>query len=402
MLGGENMMMCSPTQAISPVVIKQGVAIFTQSRIRLLQLCPKKQWFRYELGLVPTTERETTLSFGSLIHACLELWHAPDSFIPDERLSAIRHAINLAYSGRNEDEKQKELWHYATAMMRGYCEKYPAEGEKFNVVAVEKFAHGPIQNPRLRRGKSYKTIFALKADGLVEKHDDFMDNSTYWLLEHKTAASVDGGYLEKLWTDLQNISYSLYLEQSLGIKITGVIYNILVKTKLKQKMGETEEQFQVRYEEQCAKNKSGKSSATRQFPETDDEFQARLAEFYSQPHAFHREEILVDETRFDEVRQELWNVTQLYLHMRRQNCWPRNRAACWDYSRRCGYFDVCSAKDEDFEQMAEMYLRKETPHQEIKEFITMQEGTSHEAGPQNEEKSDRVPGVYSGQVGLDW
>jgi hypothetical protein len=52
--------------------------------------------------------------------------------------------------------------------------------------------------------------------------------------------------------------------------------------------------------------------------------------------------------------------------------------------------------------MCEMYLRKEAPHQEIKEFITMQEGTSHEAAPQNENKSDRVPGVYSRQVGLDW
>jgi hypothetical protein len=360
---------------IPPLILKPGQTVLTQSSIGLMQLCPKKFWFRHEMGLVPDAMTEAALSFGSLGHACLESLYGPEWAEIDWSISVrrdIQTTINEAYPNRNEDPHQKALWHYATAMMRGYQKRYPADSEGFSVLAVEQFAHGTIRNPNIRdkRGKSHKVVFALKADGLVERNNPNDPwNGTTWLLEHKTASSVDGAYLEKLQTDLQINIYSLYLQECFDIKITGVIYNVLVKSRLQQRMGETEEQFEARYAEQCAKNKSGKSSATRQLPETDDEFQARLAEFYSRPDSYHREEVLVDETRFDEVRAELWGLTQLYLTMRRTNIWPRNRKACWDYGRRCGYFDVCSAKDCDFEQMRELYLREEEPHSEIREFI---------------------------------
>lgn len=361
---------------LPPLVLRPNQSILTQTAIALLQLCPKKFWFRDVLGLAPQTMTDSTLSFGSLIHGCLEVWHGPDIHNEDkteiDKGEFIQTDINEAYPGRNDDAHPKALWHLATAMMRGYQLRYPADSESFATIAVEQFAYGPIRNPKVSRsrGKSYKVVFALKADGLVARHREQDPwRGTCWLLEHKTASSIDGAYLEKLQTDLQIISYALYLQECFGIKITGVIYNVLVKSRLQQRMGETEEQFEARYAEQCAKNKSGKSSATRQLPETDDEFQARLAEFYSRPEAFHREEVLVDETRFDEVRSELWGLTQLYLTMRRTNIWPRNRKACWDYGRRCGYFDVCSAKPEDFEQMRELYLREEEPHSEIREFI---------------------------------
>ncbi len=56
-----------------------------------------------------------------------------------------------------------------------------------------------------------------KADAIVQRSDGM------YLLEHKTAASIDGNYLDKLWTDTQIALYCYYLRE-LGYPIVGVIY----------------------------------------------------------------------------------------------------------------------------------------------------------------------------------
>jgi hypothetical protein len=140
------------------------------------------------------------------------------------------------------------------------------------------------------------------------------------LLEHKTAASLDGNYLDRLWTDTQIALYSHYLRQ-LGYPIVGVIYNVLLKSRLKQSVGETQEEYEIRRAELAAKNKSGKSSAKRQMPESDEAFQARLAEWYSRPEAFHREHIYLSEDRLAMLQEEVWEITQQYLDARRRGKW---------------------------------------------------------------------------------
>jgi hypothetical protein len=43
--------------------------------------------------------------------------------------------------------------------------------------------------------------------------------------------------------DFQIAIYSHYVEEALGIPITGVIYNVLGKARLQQGKGETEEEY---------------------------------------------------------------------------------------------------------------------------------------------------------------
>ena len=57
-------------------------------------------------------------------------------------------------------------------------------------------------------------------DGIVRQ------DGQYFLLEHKTASQIDASYLERLWTDFQIILYAWYLEQTLGITVSGIIYNV--------------------------------------------------------------------------------------------------------------------------------------------------------------------------------
>ena len=179
----------------------------TYSMWSLFRNCRKACEYRYELGLTPR-DRDPNLSFGSLIHDALELWHGARD------LASVLDLIDRACAGRVSDEGVRRDWHLARAMMTGYAARYPAE--EFAVVALEKTFEGPIVNPATGAA-SRSFVLAGKVDGIVRIGGD------HYILEHKTAATIDADYLERLWTDFQIAIYSHYAEQSLGIPITGVI-----------------------------------------------------------------------------------------------------------------------------------------------------------------------------------
>ncbi len=241
--------------------------------------------------------------------------------------------VNDAFENRVVDSNQMFQWHLATAMIRSYAERYA--NEEFEIVEVEKEFVGDIRNPDTGR-QSQTFRIAGKVDGIVRCHDGL------YLLEHKTASTVDASYLDKLWTDTQIALYCYYLRE-LGYPIVGVIYNVLLKSRLKQGKGETQEEYEVRHAELAAKNKSGKSTAKRQMPETDDEFQARLTEWYSRPEAFHREFIYLSEDRLAMLQDEVWEITQQYLDARRRGKWLLNTSNCFSYQRPCEYLAYCQS-----------------------------------------------------------
>ncbi len=242
--------------------------LLTYSALNTFRNCPRKYKNRYLDNLRPR-ERAEALSFGSVIHTAIELWYRSSN--TESRLRDVLAYVNDAFENRVVDPNLMVQWHLATAMIRGYAERYATED--FEVVEVEKEFVGEIRNPDTGR-QSQTFRIAGKVDGIVRCHDGL------YLLEHKTASTVDASYLDKLWTDTQIALYCYYLRE-LGYPIVGVIYNVLLKSRLKQGKGETQEEYEVRHAELAAKNKSGKSTAKRQMPETDDEFQARLTEWYS-------------------------------------------------------------------------------------------------------------------------
>ena len=304
--------------------------LLTYSALNTFRNCPRKYKNRYLDNLRPR-ERAEALSFGSVIHTAIELWYrSPDT---ESRLPDVLAYIDDAFENRVVDPNLMVQWHLATAMIRGYAERYATED--FEVVEVEKEFVGEIRNPDTGR-QSQTFRIAGKVDGIVRCHDGL------YLLEHKTASTVDASYLDKLWTDTQIALYCYYLRE-LGYPIVGVIYNVLLKSRLKQGKGETQEEYEVRHAELAAKNKSGKSTAKRQMPETDDEFQARLTEWYSRPEAFHREFIYLSEDRLAMLQDEVWEITQQYLDARRRGKWLLNTSNCFSYQRPCEYLAYCQS-----------------------------------------------------------
>ena len=310
--------------------------------------CRQAVEWRYIKQLVPLV-RDHNLHFGSLIHECLELWHA------DRDLAKVLDRIDRLCPNRARDEDQKRDWFNATAMMTAYAARYAA-GE-FEVVALEKTIQGPIVNPATGAA-SRSFVLAGKIDGIVRIGDD------YFLLEHKSASQLDADYLERLWTDFQITIYAYYVEQTMGITITGILYNILVKAKLQQSRGETEGEYEARRAELLAKSKSGKTTAKRKLPETDEEFKERLAEKYRDPAMFHREMLYLSRDRFDILRSELWELTQAFLDARRRGVFYQNTGFCFNFHRPCAYFALCRSNGNP--NVIENFYQRVAPNEELR------------------------------------
>jgi hypothetical protein len=318
----------------------------------LFRNCRKACEYRYEIGLTPR-EKDPNLSFGSLIHECLQLWHGTRD------LPAVLDLIDRACAARAGDESVRHVWHLARAMMTGYAAHYPTE--EFTVVALEQTFEGPIINPETGAA-SRSFVLAGKVDGIVRIGGD------HYILEHKTAATIDADYLERLWTDFQIAIYSYYVEQALGIPITGVIYNVLGKARLQQGKGETEEEYQARRTELIAKSKSGTTTAKRKMPESDEDFQARLAEKYADPAMFHREMLYLSRDRFDILRAELWELTQAFLDARRRKVFYQNTAFCFHHNRPCAYFPICRSNGNP--NVIDNLYTITSPHEELRATAT--------------------------------
>jgi hypothetical protein len=323
--------------------------VSTYSMWSLFRNCRKAVDWRYLQQLVPL-ERDRNLHFGSLIHECLELWHG------QRDLALVLDLIDRRSAARAQDEDEKRGWHLATAMMRAYAERYAEE--EFEVVALEQVFKGPIVNPATgAASRSFR--LAGKVDGVVRIDGE------YFILEHKTVSQIDSDYLERLWTDFQITLYAHYIEQTTGVPITGILYNVLVKAKLQQGKGETEEEYQARRAELLAKSKTGKTTAKRKLPESDEEFQQRLTEKYTDPEMFHREMLYLSRDRFDILRSELWELTQTFLDARRRGIFYQNTAFCFNYQRPCPYFALCRSNGNP--NVIENFYQRVAPNEELRE-----------------------------------
>jgi hypothetical protein len=282
------------------------------------------------------------------MHKCLERWHR------DRDLPAVLDFIDRSCASRTRDDGVQQHWQLAIAMTTGYAETYATEN--LTIIALEQTFRGPIINP-VSGMPSRSFLLGGKVDGII------LLDGQYVLLEHKTTSTLDGDYLERLWTDFQITLYSRYLEETLGIRIAGTLYNILVKARLQQGKGETEAEFAARRAELLAKSKSGKTTAQRKLPESDEDFQARLRVKYQEPGMFHREMLYLSRDQFVASRAELWDLTQQFLHARHRQLFTRNTSQCFLRGRTCPYVPLCRANGAP--HLIETLYERRPPHEEL-------------------------------------
>lgn len=212
--------------------------IITHSSLECFKSCRQKYKLRYIDGIVPK-EKSEALEFGSATHLLLEQYFnglkAVQMFDSDkyektllkDELGRLVNSVNLS-----KVEKAKLL-----GLILGYIDTWyegDFENKEFEVVDVEKEFN--------KKSEAKNFCFAGKIDAIVKSNSD----GRYFIVEHKTSSLVDDAYIAQKDIDSQTLTYAACIEDLFGINVSGVIHDILTKQKIRQKKGESEEEFCAR------------------------------------------------------------------------------------------------------------------------------------------------------------
>ena len=310
--------------------------VLTYSAIRLFQGCRWKYNLRMNEGLTSLAQ-DDNLYLGSVWHSVLEIWYGTNDY--QTKVELASKLIDQSFPKHISDSRQKRNWHLCHAMCKGYVNRYTED--EFKVLGVEMEFVIPIINPATNRSSRSFELRG-KVDGLAQ----LKQTGELFLLEHKSAAQITGDYIERLPSDFQINLYAMALSRFLKRKISGVIYCITRKASLKQSEGETEEQFEIRKAELIKKSKTGKTSAKRKIPETDDAFRERLIEKYRDPEMYYREVLYLSAEDAARTTSELWDITKLILAAKRESTWIPNWDNCFKFGNQpCMYWALCRSNN---------------------------------------------------------
>jgi len=299
--------------------------ILTYSAFSTFRSCPRKYKNRYEDHL-KSKEKADSLYFGQVIHEALTIFYRSG-----RNLEPVTDYLQKKLVSPENPDDSQHAFLLACAMMDGYAARYESDEWKIEGLDVE--FTGTIRNPAT--GRESRTFFmAGKANGIV------IIDGEWFLLEHRTASCAEEIDTDRLWADTKASLYCYYLRQA-GTPVVGVIYNILMKSRIRPKAGETFEDFQKRRDESAARNKSGTTKVQQQMPETPEEFKERLREWYAKPEAFYRVALRIPQSRLALLEAEIWEVTQQYLGSRRRGQWLLNTGSCFHYNQPCEYLKYC-------------------------------------------------------------
>ena len=193
--------------------------LLTATRMGLVLACPRRHYWRYEVGLHALMDG-MALRFGSVWHRAMECrWQGRP--VADAFLEAVRD--------RTFDE-------ITLATLAGLLGAYYARYEEIEIV---KELHPEVEF-RLPLAGSRTFDAAGKIDGLGVLHDGRLA-----LIEHKTCGTdiaPDSDYWLRLRFNQQVYQYVL-AARALGWDVQVVIYDVTRKPSIKQKQNETAEAF---------------------------------------------------------------------------------------------------------------------------------------------------------------
>lgn len=208
------------------------IPIHTSDRITFKQC--RRKWdlsSRLRQNMKPKAPAKA-LEFGTAIHAALEVYYEPALWNADREVVnrlALHRFLEVCSEQRAErgpdiSEEDKidfqERHVLGTGMLENYFLWAPGQ-DNFTPVLVEvKFE---VDIPGLFLNLLNQPVYRGRLDLLVEDEHD-----RYWIIDHKTTARMDDNELF-LELDEQCGSYAWALQEQLGIKIAGVIYNELFK-----------------------------------------------------------------------------------------------------------------------------------------------------------------------------
>ena len=268
--------------------------------------CRRMWHFSYERRLSPLTV-PTPFLVGNAVHKGLALFYGGEDFEAAEVVNDIFDPVRKGEGNRflsaeqlGDLEKQAAM---STGMIQAYCATRRDDLKKWKVLMVEK-------DCKFRVGSRWDMYFTI--DVVVEQ------GKKQWIVEHKTAASVDAGYIGRLALDDQISTYMVGAE-SLGFKPKGVIYNVLLKPRIRQKKKESYQEYLGRIH--------------TLYEESPEEYN-------------HREIVLRSKTELEVFEDELRRFTEEMARIKEGGFYAKNTGACITrFGSSCQFMPLCIEGD---------------------------------------------------------
>lgn len=264
---------------------------FSHSRINCFKQCPKMFDYKYNQHLFRIDGDSTSLILGKAFHRGIELGNVEE--------------LEKELDDNNDflDENAETNKVIVLAMVEAFFNKFPHHNE------------GNVKHEVEIKTEFGGNEFIMYADAIVEEPDGLI------LREYKTASRIDATYIDKLEFNDQISRYCLAIEQELGKKVKKIEYYVAKKPLLRQKNGETLEQFRERLVEKI----------------TEDEDSIQYFEL-------HRTKEQLEEEKEDLIHDmNVINNTKRYT---------KNLSACSCYGN-CPYLNLCM-KEKDAELLYEV------------------------------------------------
>lgn len=333
--------------------------LWTNSRATAFLRCQREHKFKYVQGYEPVSSR-SALQFGTLIHVGLEhWWKAPSSTRLESSISAFRAALPPGFD--SYDAARGE------AMLIGYDARW---GEAdFETVAVELEFRAPMVDP-VSGDVSELFDNAGKVDVIA------FDRARGRLvgIEHKTTG-IDAGagadYWQTLRVDGQSTKY-FDGAQSHGFEIVEMIYDMLVKPKIKPLKATPPAERKYTKE----KIKGGVVVEPSRLYATQHECDETPGEYFTRcmnsiaddPNGYYvRVPIVRLEHERIDARAEQFALAEFSVEAARAGFAPRNPGACRRYNSLCPYLPVCSG--EGSLQDERLYTLSATKHSELSQEV---------------------------------
>lgn len=295
------------------------------SRLRSFKNC--KRYFYYDyIRKLEAKEKPIYYSEGIAMHKALEKWYKHQDL--NRGIDAITryYAENKPDTG---DMGDVQRWIISGEMIQKIFARYvdQYQDEKFEVINTEIEFDIDFEKFRLRGF----------VDLLVK------ENGLYWLVEHKTARTIDEKYMMRLTMDYQSICYIYAIEKIMNIKIQGVIYNMILKQLPKKpkilKSGQLSTDKSRNVElidvlKAISKHKLDPDDYSHYL-----DYLRNIKKKY-----FFRERLVFPRESVREFEKEMIQTVDDIIHTKENEYWYKNTSNCVTFGV-CNFYDICTACD---------------------------------------------------------
>jgi hypothetical protein len=271
--------------------------------------CRQKWYWQYHKLYSPGAT-PTPFLVGTAFHTVLKSFYTGGDCSEEAVVSAVDEVFEPAVRGEgaaflspdqlDDLEKQRVMAH---GMCLAYVKVHAADLKKWKVLKVEEKGRWSVN----QRWQMFFTV-----DLLVEAEDGV------WVVEHKTTSAIDANYVARLSLDEQVSTYMVGVRRAWDIAPKGVIYNVVLKPRIRQKQNETREGYLERvlalYKDQAAEY-------------------------------LYREKLLCSARDLARFEEELHLFTGEIEHAEATGYFPKNTRAC-DVRGTCPCLPLCAEGEE--------------------------------------------------------